>query len=121
MRYEFILDTMAVDDLRRLDANTRKQVCDALEIHLRHEPTKLSRSRIKRLRNLDHPQYRLRVDEYRVVYDVSENTVTIYGILLKSQVENWFATHGIRSSATTTDDDQVREEEKHEDDSTGKE
>ena len=42
---------------------------------LRFEPTKLSKSRIKRLRGLEQPQYRLRVGEIRVFYDVTETEV----------------------------------------------
>ena len=34
---------------------------DAIQRHLRHEPTKQSKSRIKRLRGLARPQFRLRV------------------------------------------------------------
>jgi hypothetical protein len=30
-------------------------VREALEVHLRHEPTKVSKSRIKRLQDLTHP------------------------------------------------------------------
>ena len=61
----------AVEDLRVLKANVRAAVRIALETHLRHEPRKTSRSRIKRLRGLRRPQYRLRVGEVRVFYDVS--------------------------------------------------
>jgi mRNA interferase RelE/StbE len=50
-------------DLRRLTANVWATVRNALETHLRHEPEKTSRSRIKRLRVLLRPQYRLRVGE----------------------------------------------------------
>lgn len=71
MRYEIILSPEAQEDLRRLEARNRAAVRDALEVHLRHEPTKVSRSRIKRLRDLAHPQYRLRVGEIRVFYDVT--------------------------------------------------
>ena len=119
MRYEFVLDPMAVDDLRRLDANTRTRVRAALEVHLRHEPTNVSRSRIKRLRNLDHPEYRLRVDEFRVLYDVSEDTVTIYGIMLKTQVENWLVTHGVRSSEPAAGNNRALKGGADEDDTVG--
>ena len=61
----------AVEDLRALKASVRAAVRIALETHLRHEPRKTSRSRIKRLRGLRRPQYRLRVGEVRVFYDVS--------------------------------------------------
>ena len=41
-------------------------VTEAIERHLTHEPTKISKSRIKRLRGLSQPQYRLRVGDIRV-------------------------------------------------------
>jgi mRNA interferase RelE/StbE len=48
-----------------------------LSIHLIHEPAKESKSRIKRLKDLSHPQYRLRVDDLRVFYDITENDVVV--------------------------------------------
>ena len=89
MRYEIILSPQAQEDLRRLEARNRAAVRDALEVHLRHEPTKVSRSRIKRLRDLAHPQYRLRVGEIRVFYDVVEREVRVHAILFKPMVEEW--------------------------------
>jgi mRNA interferase RelE/StbE len=89
MRYEIVLSPRAVEDLRRLDARTRAAVRDALETHLRFEPTRVSRSRIKRLRGLVQPQYRLRVDDIRVFYDVVNEDVEILAILFKSKVEEW--------------------------------
>lgn len=44
--------------LAALPAHTRTEVRDGMEVHLRFEPTKLSKSRIKRLQGLDRPQYR---------------------------------------------------------------
>jgi mRNA-degrading endonuclease RelE of RelBE toxin-antitoxin system len=69
-------------------------VKEALEAHLRHEPMKTSRSRIKRLRGLSRPQYRLRVDEVRVFYDVSGSTVEVLAIVAKSETESWLAQFG---------------------------
>lgn len=80
MRHEIILAPQAVEDLHGLGANVRAQVRDALERHLRHEPEKTSKSRIKRLRGLARPQYRLRVaDEIRVFYDVTDARVECAG------------------------------------------
>jgi len=62
--------------------------------HLRHEPEKTSRSRIKRLRGLRRPQYRLRVGEVRVYYDVSSATVEVLAIVAKSEAESWLAQFG---------------------------
>jgi mRNA interferase RelE/StbE len=86
-----VLAPEAVEDLRRLTAHVRAAVRTALETHLRHEPEKTSRSRIKRLRGLLGPQYRLRAGEVRVFYDVSGKTVEILAIVAKSEAESWLA------------------------------
>jgi len=44
MRFEIILAPEAVEDLRKLKANDRAAVKEALETHLRHEPTKTNGS-----------------------------------------------------------------------------
>jgi mRNA-degrading endonuclease RelE of RelBE toxin-antitoxin system len=94
MRYEIILAPEAVDDLKRLKAHLRGEVKDAIEEHLRYEPTKTSRSRIKRLRGLSKPQYRLRVGEVRVFYDVSVRSVEVLAIVEKSQTMAWLEKAG---------------------------
>jgi mRNA-degrading endonuclease RelE of RelBE toxin-antitoxin system len=53
--------------------------------------TRLSKSRIKRLRGVDRPQYRLRVNEVRVFYDVTETAVEVLAIVPKEQAEAWLA------------------------------
>ena len=77
MRYEIVLAPEALQDLRALNAHIRSEVRDALETHLRHNPTKASKSRIKRLRGLARPQYRLRVGDVRVFF------------ILKSEAQEW--------------------------------
>jgi mRNA-degrading endonuclease RelE of RelBE toxin-antitoxin system len=95
MPYVIVLAPEAVEDLNDLKASVRATVRDAIEQHLRHQPAKVSKSRIKRLRGLSRPQYRLRVgDEVRVFYDVSERTVQILAIVFKSEVDAWLAKHG---------------------------
>ena len=94
MRFKILLAPEAVEDLRNLKAGLRASVREALETHLRHEPMKTSRSRIKRLRGLSKPQYRLRVNEVRVFYDVSGSTVEVLAIVAKSEVESWLAQFG---------------------------
>jgi mRNA interferase RelE/StbE len=94
MRFEILLAPEAIEDLRRLKAKERLAVKEALETHLRHEPTKTSRSRIKRLRGMARPQYRLRVDEVRVFYDVSGSTVEVLAIVPKPEAESWLAQFG---------------------------
>jgi len=87
MPFTIVLAPEAVEDLRRLTANARATVRTSLETHLRHEPRKASRSRIKRLRGLLRPQYRLRIGEVRVFYDVSGSTVEILAIVAKLEAE----------------------------------
>lgn len=95
MRYDIVLAPEAVVDLRMLKASDRAEVCDTIETHLRHEPKKTSRSRIKRLRGLTRPQYRLRIgDDIRVFYEVGEGTVEILAIVSKSEADNWLEKHG---------------------------
>jgi mRNA-degrading endonuclease RelE of RelBE toxin-antitoxin system len=89
MAYAIVLAPEAVEDLRSLKANVRATVRAALETYLRHEPAKTSRSRIKRLRRLDRPQYRLRVDDIRVFYDVSE----ILAVVSKAEADAWQIQH----------------------------
>ncbi len=95
MPLEIVLAPEAVDDLRRLRADVRATVRRSLEIHLRHEPEKASRSRIKRLRGVRQPQYRLRVGEIRIFYDVSSGTVEILAIVPKSEAEAWLGQFGV--------------------------
>jgi len=94
MRHEIVLSPEALDDLRNLSAHLRSAVRDAMETHLRHQPTRVSRSRIKRLSGLSRPQYRLRVGDVRVFYDVTEGTVEVLGIVLKPAVEAWLRKAG---------------------------
>jgi mRNA-degrading endonuclease RelE of RelBE toxin-antitoxin system len=94
MRFDILLSPEAVADLRALKANVRASVKEALETHLRHEPTKTSRSRIKRLRGLSKPQYRLRVEDVRVFYDVAGSTVEVLAIVPKAEAEKWLNQFG---------------------------
>jgi mRNA-degrading endonuclease RelE of RelBE toxin-antitoxin system len=95
MRYDIVLAPEAIEDIHDLKANIRAEVVDAIEQHLRHQPTQVSKSRIKRLRGLSHPQYRLRIgDGIRVFYDVTEDTVQVLAIVQKSEADAWLAEHG---------------------------
>jgi mRNA-degrading endonuclease RelE of RelBE toxin-antitoxin system len=89
MRYEIVFAPEAVRDLRRLPARDRSTVRDRIERHLRFTPEKTSKSRIKRLRGISRPQYRLRVGEIRVFYDVIEQSVMILAIVPKSMAAVW--------------------------------
>jgi mRNA interferase RelE/StbE len=94
MPFDIILAPEAVDDLKSLKAHVRAAVRAALETHLRHEPERASRSRIKRLRGLRRPQYRLRIGDVRVFYDVSATSVEVLAIVAKLEAESWLAQFG---------------------------
>ena len=96
MPFEIVLAPEAVEDLKRLRSNVRAAVWDALDTHLRHEPAKISKSRIKRLRGLTRPQYRLRIEDVRLFYDIVDNTVEVLAIVSKSEAEAWLAQFGSR-------------------------
>ncbi|MEG4812320.1 type II toxin-antitoxin system RelE/ParE family toxin [Microcoleus sp. F8-D3] len=55
----------------------------------------MTKSRIKRLRGIISPEYRLRVDEHRVFYDIEytvepeNNLVLILAVKHKSEVNEW--------------------------------
>ncbi len=75
-------------------APVRTGLREALELHLRHEPTKVSKSRIKRLRGLSQPQYRLRVGDIRVFYDVTETQVQVLAVVTKADAQAWLDEQG---------------------------
>ena len=87
----------AVEDMRTLRARVRGSVRDAIEEHLRHEPCKTSKSRIKRLRELEQPQYRLRVGDVRVFYDVEGSEVQVLAVISKADAEAWLSRKGVPS------------------------
>lgn len=88
-RIEFVRS--AKDDLRLLRKTDQVKVLDRIERHLMHEPRRQSKSRIKQLRVKTFPPYRLRVDEFRIYYDVDESNrmVIIYGVVPKDRSEAW--------------------------------
>jgi mRNA-degrading endonuclease RelE of RelBE toxin-antitoxin system len=95
MPYEIELTDESKQDILALRLFDRRKVLDAIERHLRHEPMKESQSRIKRLRELTRPQYRLRVDDIRIFYDVADEVVEIIAVIAKSQTAQWLAREGI--------------------------
>src|SRR6266404_5464221 len=94
MAYRIVFTENAIDDFDTLDARWQATVRDAIRVHLTHKPTKQSKSRIKKLRDLRHPQFRLRVGEIRVFYDVTESDVVILAIMSKGRTIQWLEKHG---------------------------
>ena len=97
MAFDIVVAPEAAQVLRQLPGHERALVKDTIDRHLKHEPTKISKSRIKRLRGLSQPQYRLRVGDIRVFYDVTETAVEVLAIVPKAQAEAWLAAKGTLS------------------------
>jgi len=84
-RFEIRYTHEAVEDIRPLRAFDQRRVLDAIALHLSNEPTRLSKSRIKRMSQPFWSEYRLRVDDFRVYYDVDEtqHVVQVLRVLFK--------------------------------------
>jgi mRNA-degrading endonuclease RelE of RelBE toxin-antitoxin system len=91
MAFHIEITAEAENDLDRIRPFHREQILDEIEAQLRFTPMQVSRSRIKRLRLIDSPAFRLRVDEYRIYYDVDETTmiVVILRVLSKQDSQNY--------------------------------
>jgi mRNA interferase RelE/StbE len=98
LRYDIIFAPEAEEDLLALRAYQRAEVLDGIETHLRYEPERLSKSRIKRLEGLEWPQYRLRIGDVRVFYDVlplgDRGVVEVLAVREKSEAMEWLAEYG---------------------------
>jgi mRNA interferase RelE/StbE len=94
MRREIIFAPEAIQDFKGLSARDRSIIRDAIERHLRYQAEQGSRSRIKRLQGLSQPQYRLRVEGFRVFYDVSDDAVEVLAVVPKSGAAAWLEEMG---------------------------
>jgi len=94
MKREIIFSPQSRAQFHALSAYDRAKVREAIDTHLLHRPTAQSKSRIKRLRELRKPQYRLRVEDLRVFYDVEGDVVIVHGIIDKPHAAEWLAEEG---------------------------
>jgi mRNA-degrading endonuclease RelE of RelBE toxin-antitoxin system len=83
MPYEIRYSSEAIDQLKGLRAFDRTAILDQIEQVLAVNPMTESKARVKRLREPAPTEYRLRVGEFRVFYDVEQDTVLIIQILSK--------------------------------------
>ena len=93
MPYSLDFESEAWQDLKALRKGEQVKILKAIDVHLTHEPTRQSKSRIKRLRPGSQPPYRLRVDEFRIYYDVQpeDQIVIIYSIVHKERSLDWLS------------------------------
>jgi mRNA-degrading endonuclease RelE of RelBE toxin-antitoxin system len=83
MPYEIRYSNQAVEQLKHLKSFNRKAILDGIEQVLGVNPTVVSKSRVKRLREPAPTEYRLRIGGFRVFYDVKDQTVLVIQILDK--------------------------------------
>jgi mRNA-degrading endonuclease RelE of RelBE toxin-antitoxin system len=97
MKFQVVIAKSAQETFKRLDARWRSPLKESMRTHLENAPKQESKSRIKRLKGLRQPQYRLRVDRLRVFYDVNDKQgrVEVLGFVMKPEVENWLQEHGV--------------------------
>jgi len=78
--------TEAANDIRAMRMFDRRKVLDGISDYLNHEPTRVSKSRIKLMVQPFWSQYRLRLDEFRIYYDIdnASHRVNILRVLLKT-------------------------------------
>lgn len=96
MRYEVVIARSAAAAFKTLDGRWRSRLKQEMRAHLEHHPRMESKSAIKRLGGLRQPQYRMRVDEMRVYYDVDDaaHRVEVLGFVKKAESQEWLEQYG---------------------------
>ncbi len=87
--FKIVLKPLAVAQLRKMKRYYATIVLDTIERHLSEEPEKAHGS-IKRLRGRQEATFRLRLQDYRVFYDVTEDRVEILQIPHKSETSSFY-------------------------------
>jgi mRNA interferase RelE/StbE len=92
VKYEIVLKPSAVKDMDKLTRYEAVNISDVMEECLGNEPAKESKSRIKRLRGISNPDYRLRVGDYRVFYSIDDGSrqVNVLRILDKDETQEYY-------------------------------
>ena len=84
-RYEIRYAQEAVKDIRALRTFDQRKVLGAIVHHLAQQPDEESKSRIRAMAQPFWSQYRLRIDDFRVYFDIgaSKYAVNILRVLKK--------------------------------------
>ena len=89
MAFQVRFSDVAVNDLEKLRAVNRASILDDVERFLTVNPALESKMRVKRLREPAPAQFRLRVGDFRIFYDLEGKWVTILRVLHKSDTEQY--------------------------------
>jgi len=89
MPYGLRYSQEALDALKRLRSHDRAAILDQIQRYLTVNPILDSRARIKKLHQPPPTQYRLRVGEFRVFYNVKGNDVFIVRVMAKADAGSY--------------------------------
>ncbi|MBI4700287.1 MAG: type II toxin-antitoxin system RelE/ParE family toxin [Deltaproteobacteria bacterium] len=81
-RYRVLLHADFADDLGQLPRNVARRILDAVEDRLGQAPDQYG----ERLRKSLHGFWKLRVSDYRVVFEILGTEVRVYGAMHRRQV-----------------------------------
>jgi len=93
--YQIELTPEAIDDLASFRKFDQVRIVDALENHLTHEPATETRNR-KRLRPNQLAEWVLRIDTFRIFYDVDPTGESVKVIAVGEKKGNDLFIHGER-------------------------
>jgi mRNA interferase RelE/StbE len=79
LRYEAILKPKAIKDLRGLPASLQTRILEKVEF-MQDD----LQGDVKRLTNFT-PEYRLRVGDYRILFEIEAETIVIYRVKHRSE------------------------------------
>jgi mRNA-degrading endonuclease RelE of RelBE toxin-antitoxin system len=106
MAYTISYSREALADLKSLPRADARRMRQQIEQFLLHQPTQVSRARIKRLRGTTSPEYRLRVDPYRVLYDVDADAAEVL-VLRIGRKPDIYTTLGLEEAAAKGGEDET--------------
>jgi addiction module RelE/StbE family toxin len=88
--FKIVFKPLAIKQLKKIKRYYAGIIMDAIESHLSEEPEKVHGSVIKHLRGKQDATFRLRVQDYRVFYDVVDDIVEVIQILHKEETPAFY-------------------------------
>lgn len=79
MKYEVVLKPKAIKDLQKLPPNTQTRILEKVEF-VQND----LQGDVKHLTNFT-PEYRLRVGDYRILFEIEDGKIVIYRIKHRSE------------------------------------
>ena len=89
MNFRVEFTTRAIKDFKKLPKNVQKQILKE-SLRLETEPFQY-KNKIKKIRGINFPCYRLRIDSqsdsYRLFYGIDQNVIYILGVISKKDAD----------------------------------